>query len=82
MLYGTLLTVKAQLQQGFPVAEALRAGESALMDAGFTRVDYLEMRDATTLALTEYTSNARLFVAAWMGTTRLIDNVSLDTPVA
>jgi pantoate--beta-alanine ligase len=77
MLYRTLTYVRTQLYSGVAPEEALHAGMQALLDAGFTRLDYLEMRDATTLALTERCEGARLFAAAWLGTTRLIDNLSL-----
>ena len=71
-------------------AEALAAGEpaaavearaaQALKAAGFAKVDYFEARDADTLARLgpgPVGANARLFVAAWLGKTRLIDNVSV-----
>ncbi|UVI40090.1 pantoate--beta-alanine ligase [Qipengyuania spongiae] len=48
--------------------------------AGFSSVDYTELRDADTLvplANGANTENARLFVAARIGGTRLIDNMSV-----
>lgn len=65
---------------------ALRGGEAqnhvlprlvdALLAAGFSAVDYAEVRDAESLALTlKHKDNfSRLFVAARIGATRLIDN--------
>jgi pantoate--beta-alanine ligase len=45
---------------------------------GFTKVDYLELCDAETLApLAVYKKGARLLVAAWLGKTRLIDNIEV-----
>ena len=57
-----------------PVADALEAARGALGDAGLA-VEYLELRDGVTLATLDGMSpDARLFVAARLGTTRLIDN--------
>jgi pantoate--beta-alanine ligase len=48
---------------------------------GFDPVDYLEIRDSETLdALAANNGNARVFVAAYLGATRLIDNVAAPTP--
>ncbi|MBS0476189.1 MAG: pantoate--beta-alanine ligase [Proteobacteria bacterium] len=65
---------------------ALRGGEAqnhvlprlvdALLAAGFSAVDYAEVRDAESLALAlkHKDNSSRLFVAARIGATRLIDN--------
>ncbi|HET9149773.1 MAG TPA: pantoate--beta-alanine ligase [Alphaproteobacteria bacterium] len=42
---------------------------------GFDRVDYLELRDAETLGAPDPKRPARVLAAAWLGATRLIDNV-------
>lgn len=56
--------------------EVLGAGRDALVKAGFASVDYLELRDGATLALVDQVlEGTRLFVAARIGTTRLIDNI-------
>jgi pantoate--beta-alanine ligase len=56
---------------------ALEEGRQTLKAAGFT-VDYLEARDERTLTpLTAPSLHGRLFVAARLGTTRLIDNLAL-----
>jgi pantoate--beta-alanine ligase len=70
-LYHTLCAVR---QAGGGVAQC-KAAAAQLEAEGFA-VEYLEMRDTTTLAITEHTANARIFVAARLGTTRLIDNVA------
>ncbi|MBT6976394.1 MAG: hypothetical protein HOA08_15820, partial [Rhodospirillaceae bacterium] len=49
-----------------------------LNDAGFTNIDYLELCDAETLVpVDDVTRPARLLVAAWLGETRLIDNIAV-----
>lgn len=64
------------LQEGAPVARTIGNARDTILAAGFERVDYLELRDGDTLApLEQPTDNARLFGAARMGGTRLIDNM-------
>jgi pantoate--beta-alanine ligase len=50
-----------------------------LADAGFAPVDYVELVDAESLeplaVRVRHTGVARLVAAAWLGGTRLIDNV-------
>jgi pantoate--beta-alanine ligase len=60
------------------VASELVRGLGELQKAGFA-VEYLEIRDAETLApvRTEVTARARVFVAARLGRTRLIDNMPI-----
>jgi pantoate--beta-alanine ligase len=68
----------AAISQGADVAEALAKARDALARAGFDPVDYVEFRDAGTLApLAAATAPGRILAAAWMGTTRLIDNLAV-----
>jgi pantoate--beta-alanine ligase len=49
-----------------------------ILNAGFTSIDYFEVRDGHTLALQDkVTHDSRIFVAARLGSTRLIDNIAL-----
>ncbi len=63
------------------LSEALEQGKADILQAGFERLDYLEVRHAQTLEQTHNVHNerhnARLFVAAHLGRTRLIDNIAL-----
>ena len=70
------------------MAEALRGGAqmSALLPdarkrleiAGFTGIDYLELRDARDLSAMDTADRpARLFAAAWLAGVRLIDNIAV-----
>ena len=73
-----LLAAKDAIQAGEPVADALRQAKQSLVDAGFFRIDYLALVDAATLEpLDQPAENMRLIAAAVMGSTRLIDNVSV-----
>jgi pantoate--beta-alanine ligase len=66
----------AMIAAGAPPAPALNRAISALTEAGFT-VEYLELRDAVTLAALADASRqpARLLAAVHLGRTRLIDNL-------
>jgi pantoate--beta-alanine ligase len=51
---------------------------AALAESGFGPIDYFELRDSVTLEpLTKLSGSARLFVAARLGKTRLIDNLAV-----
>ena len=74
-----MLAALAAIRGGGVVAGALYELKVALTKAGFASVDYAELRDAASLAqVTEPgAAPARLFVAARIGGTRLIDNMPL-----
>ena len=56
--------------------------QEVLLTSGFDSVDYAELRDADTLAKLETDNgNARLFVAARIGGTRLIDNMPVSSGI-
>lgn len=64
------------IRDGAPVDEALAAARDKLAKAGFDPIDYVELRDADTLApVTSLDRPARLLAAARIGRTRLIDNL-------
>lgn len=67
------------IEGGAPVAEALERARARLAEAGFAPIDYVELRDAETLApLARLDRPARLLAAARMGKTRLIDNLPVN----
>jgi len=59
-----------------PEQEAAKAGQ-ALLDAGFRSVDYVAARESGSLGPWQPSTEGRLLVAAWLGSTRLIDNVEI-----
>lgn len=76
MLYATLTRLAEAIRDGGAIA-LLRADASvALLAAGFTKVDYIEVRDAGTLGPYDRAAGreGRILAAAWLGKTRLIDN--------
>jgi len=67
----------ALAQDPTAVAREIAHGSAALQQAGFA-VEYLEVREAKTLAVTtEATTSSRVFAAVRLGKTRLIDNMSV-----
>jgi pantoate--beta-alanine ligase len=78
-LYAVMNAAAQEIkQQSAPVNAILSQAGEQLAASGF-KLDYLELRDADTLApLDYYASPARLLVAAWLGKTRLIDNIPLE----
>ena len=78
-LFEVLSRMAAALGQGATSADAIANGTAALEGAGFTRIDYLAVCDAETLAPVErVAAPARVLAAAWLGETRLIDNMPVD----
>lgn len=67
----------ASMHAGETADIALAGLRAALLAAGFTGIDYAELRDGGTLrVLDALLPGARLFVAARIGGTRLIDNMA------
>jgi len=78
-LYAALNEVAHQVKGGTAIDAAREAGLAILREAGFGPIDYLEVRDATSLApINAVTAPARILAAAKLGTTRLIDNIALE----
>ena len=77
-LNRTLTLAAERVRSGQAPRETEAWAAETLADAGFTQVDYVEICDAETLApLDRLDRPARLLAAAWLGATRLIDNVPL-----
>ena len=75
-LFQVLGDMAERLSKGAPAQPELARGRAALIEAGFERIDYLDLRHGETLAtLARAEAPARLFAAVWLGETRLIDNV-------
>lgn len=80
-LNKTLADAAKALAGGAAVAAVETETREALIRAGFEKVDYLEVRSADDLARQgpgPAARPARVFAAAWLGRTRLIDNMAVD----
>ena len=69
-----------KLAGGEDIRATLENAKVELLRSDFHTIDYLEVREAATLAPVEkITRPSRLFVAAHIGTTRLIDNIAIGS---
>ena len=79
ILPATLTRLIEKARAGKDLRDLEKDGEVALVQGGFNRVDYIEFREDDTLSLSpEAGPKTRLFGAAHIGTTRLIDNMPLS----
>lgn len=78
-LNRALKGIAAIAAKGGLINKAIDVATHDLLQAGFTKVDYLTVRDAETLAPFEAKAGrpGRVLGAAWLGTTRLIDNIAV-----
>ena len=78
MLHRGMNKAAQRIRDGEAMEAALAPARSKLMAAGF-EIDYLEVRDAGTLATVQgrYRKGLRMLVAARLGRTRLIDNIEV-----
>lgn len=79
-LHRAMNELKSALtDQRAPAAQAIEQARQSVLQAGFASVDYLELRDADTLAAVDGVSRpARILAAARLGKTRLIDNLAVS----
>ena len=76
-IYQLLKQAEQQLHEGQALAQVLENISSQLTQAGFV-VDYVEARQINLQPIAQFDRNVVLFVAAKLGTTRLIDNLQVD----
>lgn len=81
-VFAALHRASVRLSLGARPSNALAEAEGHLRAAGFGKIDYVTLVDpATLLALPDAPlregTEARLLAAAWLGKTRLIDNISV-----
>ena len=75
-LHAALQSAAEAIRLGTPTDAALAAAQGKLTAIGFM-VDYMRLRNADTLArvVDDFKEPKRLLAAAWLGKTRLIDNI-------
>lgn len=75
-LHAAMRKAAKSVAKGVAEHEALSVARKEILAAGFSGIDYLEFRDAETLAAMDRVDRpARLLAAAWLGGVRLIDNI-------
>lgn len=75
-IYRCLTQAKEALLQGQPLSDVLQQIKQRLTDTGF-QVDYVEARTPQLQPVTTFNQDIVIFIAAKLGTTRLIDNLSI-----
>lgn len=78
-LYATMKEMARRLtEEGQRAEEAETWGRRHLSEAGFEKIEYLELRDEEMLQRLERPApGSRLFASAWLGAVRLIDNLKV-----
>lgn len=77
LLYQSLQTAAKAIRTSASIQKILADEKKQLSEAGF-KIDYYELRDSSGLkSLAEFSEPARLFIAAYLGNTRLIDNIEI-----
>jgi pantoate--beta-alanine ligase len=79
-LHAALIAAVQRLREGASVSSVEADAIAALHAAGFRAVDYVEVRDALNLDRLgpgPVASSARILAAAYLGKTRLIDNLAV-----
>jgi pantoate--beta-alanine ligase len=82
VLHHSLLRARAMIERGESNASVIHEGMKEVFDGEpLARVDYIELVDPATLRPLDTVRNGTLIaVAAYVGTTRLIDNWSVEIP--
>lgn len=83
VISAALHRARCRIAIGVPVDEALTEARARIVKAGFDRLDYVSAVDPENLealpgGVLGSGRDARLLAAAWMGKTRLIDNMGLQ----
>jgi len=77
-LHRILQKSAAAIRDAVPVAVQLASAREELRQAGFTEIEYIDLRDAKSLLpVAGIEAPARLLAAAWIGGVRLIDNIAV-----
>jgi pantoate--beta-alanine ligase len=80
VLNRVMKALAEQAAAGEPLEPAEQAAAEVLLEAGFDKVDYIEVRhadDLSPLRPAKGDAPARVLAAAWLGRTRLIDNMDV-----
>jgi pantoate--beta-alanine ligase len=78
LVHQAIVDVATQVRAGTSADKACADAVAKLSAGGFDKIDYVAVRDAETLGPYVPGGRAgRVLVAAWLGKTRLIDNIAL-----
>lgn len=79
VLHQAMQAAAAAIRAGTPIEAALEPARARILASGFRDLNYLVVRHALTLApvTAPAVEPMRMLVAAWIGKTRLIDNIAV-----
>ncbi|MDA9314536.1 pantoate--beta-alanine ligase [Alphaproteobacteria bacterium] len=78
-MYSILNQHASNISNGSDIKKSLEIARKNLQDSGFEKIDYLDLRNSQTLETCgDLKQPSRLFAAAWLGSTRLIDNLAIN----
>lgn len=78
-LQAAIAELAAEVGKGVDIKSAIETAKRNVRNAGFSKIDYIAVADAETLDPVETLGGRplRVLAAAWLGKTRLIDNVAV-----
>jgi pantoate--beta-alanine ligase len=77
-LYAAMQRAATAIRAGGGIEAVLETARAEVLAAGFREIEYLELRDAASLApVTDLAKPMRMLAAAWLGDVRLIDNIDV-----
>ena len=80
LIHRVISGVAARILEGGNADEACAEAAQRLTAGGFGKIDYVAVRDAATLgAYDPAKGTGRVLAAAWLGKTRLIDNIAIES---
>jgi pantoate--beta-alanine ligase len=80
VVHKVITEVAVRVRSGESVDDACAEAARKLAGAGFHKIDYIAVRDARTLEFFDRELGpGRVLAAAWLGKTRLIDNVPIQS---
>ena len=80
-MYNILTQYASDISNGNDIKKSLQLAKQNMRKSGFEKIEYLDLRSSQTLqACNDIKRPSRLFAAAWLGSTRLIDNLAITRP--
>ena len=77
-MYNILTQYASDISNGNDIKKSLQLAKQNMQKSGFEKIEYLDLRSSQTLqACNDIKRPSRLFAAAWLGSTRLIDNLAI-----
>ena len=77
-MYNILNQYASDISNGNDIKKSIQLAKQNMQKSGFEKIEYLDLRSSQTLQVcNDIKKPSRLFAAAWLGSTRLIDNLAI-----